>query len=659
MDDAIRQRAAKLRAEIDEHNRRYYQDAAPTISDLEFDALLKELEDLEAAHPELRTPDSPTQRVGGAPLGAFRTVTHAAPMLSIQNTYNAGELREWDDRNRRGLGLGAADKIAYVVELKIDGIAVSLRYEEGQLVLGATRGNGREGDDITQNLRTIPDIPLRVEWPGVLEVRGEAYYPRAAFARMNAEREAAGEAAFANPRNAAAGTLKLLDSTIVARRPMRFFAYAPGEVSGELPAEHAGFLDLLERLGFAVNPERTLCASIDEALDYDTDGLVIKVNRRDWQAALGATSKAPRALVAFKFSAQQGQSRLLGVEWSVGRTGAVTPTAIMEPVQLAGTTVRRATLHNVDFITDKGLLIGDAILVEKGGDVIPKVVAPVKDARAGTETPVPIPTQCPSCGSDLVHPEDEAALRCVNPACPAQVRERIEHYARRNAMDIEGLGEKIVDQLVDSGLVRDVADLYLLQKDQLAALERMGEKSAQNLVDAIEGSKRQALARFLFALGIRMVGEAAARDLARAFKTLDAVLAADRAALVAIEGIGDKVADSILGTLAQDATKDLLRRLREAGVDPAPDTTAAERATARSDAFAGKTFVLTGELESLTRNEAKDEIERRGGKVSGSVSKKTDVVVAGANAGGKLAKARELGVETWDEAQFREALEGR
>lgn len=666
------ERARVLREQIEHHNRLYYQEAAPEISDREFDALLAELQALEDAHPALRTPDSPTQRVGGAPLDAFSTVDHAVPMLSIQNTYDAADLREWDARNRRGLGIGASEPIAYTVELKIDGVAVSLRYEDGALVLGATRGDGRRGDDITQNIRTIRDAPLAIPRPGAFEVRGEVYYPRAAFARMNAEREARGDAPFANPRNAAAGTLKLLDPSLVAKRPLRLFAYAAGQVDSELPPTHSEFLALLEELGFAVNPERTRCADIEEVLDvvaswearrkgldYDTDGLVVKVDRRDWQAALGATAKAPRALVAYKFSAEQGESRLLSVDWSVGRTGAVTPTANMDAVQLAGTTVRRATLHNVDFIADMDLRLGDPILVEKGGDVIPKVVGPIIDKRDGTESPIDIPKQCPSCASDLVHPEDEAALRCVNPACPAQVRERIQHYASRHAMDIDGLGEKLVDKLVDNGLAKDVADLYRIERDQLLALDGIKDKSADNLLKAFEESKKRPLARFLFALGIRFVGQTAAADLARAFKTLNAFLAASRADLVAIDGIGEKVADSIKEALAQDATKDLLRRLREAGVAPPEDTSAQERAAAASSgsAFAGKTCVLTGELESMTRNEAKAEIEKRGGKVSGSVSKKTDFLVAGANAGSKLAKARELEVEVWDEQRLLAALE--
>jgi DNA ligase (NAD+) len=594
-------------------------------------------------------------------------------MLSIENTYNEGDLRAWDQRHRERLGLDAATPIEYVVELKIDGVAVNLRYEDGALALGATRGDGTQGDDITANLRTIGGLPLRIPVPPgarVLEVRGEVYYPRAPFDRMNAERAAQGLAPFANPRNAAAGTLKLLDSREVARRPLALFLYALGECDYPVPPTHFGLLAELDRLGFPVNPHRTLCASIDEvlaqvdrwegerrALDYETDGLVVKVNRRDWQEELGFRSKSPRFLVAYKFSAEQGQSRLLEVEWGVGRTGAVTPVAIMEPVRLAGTVVRRATLHNVDEIERLGIKVGDAIMVEKSGEIIPKVLSVVTGLRTGAETDIAVPAHCPSCGSDLVRVEGEVALRCVNAACPAQVRERIQHYASRHAMDIEGLGEKAVEQLVTAGLVSALPDLYTLRPEPVAELERMGEKSAQNLVDGIEASKTRPLRRLLFALGIRFVGESSARDLAATFGTLDALVAADRDRLLAVEGIGEKVADAILEFFARAENREMVARLRELGVNPPPDQTAAERDAHRSEVFDGRKFVLTGELSAMGRTQAKAEIEKRGGKVSGSVSKNTDVVVAGEAAGSKLAKARELGVEVWDEARFLAALE--
>jgi DNA ligase (NAD+) len=703
--DADKARVAHLRAEIERHNALYYDRAAPEVSDREYDALVAELEALEARFPGLASPDSPTRRPGGGLQEGFASVTHAVPMLSIQNTYNADELREWDARNRRGLGLGPDAPIAYVVEVKIDGLAVNLRYEHGRFVLGATRGDGTRGDDITQNLRTIARIPRSIPVPAgarILEVRGEVYYPRQAFERMNAAREAAGQKTFANPRNAAAGTLKLLDTRIVAERPLDIFLYAAGESDYPLPPTHFEFLAWLESLGFPVNPERQLCASIDEViaatevweqrrhtLDYDTDGLVVKVNRRDWQAELGATSKAPRALVAYKFSAGQGQSRLLAVEWNVGRTGAVTPVAIMEPVRLAGTTVERATLHNLDELEFLGARIGDALIVEKGGEIIPKVVRVIDSLRTGAERPVEIPRACPSCGAQLERKPldaDELARRarelvrreqagdldertrfrltrthepfllCVNAACPAQALERIEHYAARRAMDIEGLGPERIALLADAGLVRSIGDLYELRKEALLELPGFQEKSAQNLVEAINGSKTRPLARFLFGLGIRHVGETSARDLARAFGTLDAFLAATQEQLLVVEGIGETVAASITEFLAHEENRALLARLRAHGVEPAPDETAALREAHRDPAFDGRTFVLTGELEAMTRDAAKAEIEKRGGKVTGSVSKKTNVLIAGANAGSKLGKAAELGVETWDEEAFLRAL---
>jgi len=633
---------------------------------------MEELEEIERRRPELRTPDSPTQRVGGAPLEAFQTVRHAVPMLSIANTYNAEELREWDERNRKLLGLGEGKVVDYVVELKIDGVAVSLRYEGGTFTLGATRGDGTQGDDVTANLRTVRDIPLAIESADmfeVLEVRGEVYFPRAAFEAMNARREEAGEAPFANPRNAAAGTLKLLDPSIVAKRPLRMFAYAVGEAAMDLPPTHHKLLERLGELGFAVNPRRSRCRGIDEVaarvdewetarrdLDYDTDGLVVKVDRRDWQAALGTTAKAPRAFVAYKFSAEQAQSRLVSVEWNVGRTGVVSPVANLEPVRLAGTTVKRATLHNADQIARLDIRTGDAVILEKGGEIIPKVVRVVTGMRSGTETPIDIPARCPSCGSELSRSEDEVAIRCIDAACPAQARERIQHFASRHAMDIDGLGEKVVNRLVDAGLVSDAADLYRLETCALAGLDRMAELSAANLVAAIDASRSQSLARFLFALGIRYVGETATRDLAAAFGTLDAVLEATREQLADVEGIGDKVADAIVAHWARPENRRFVERLRAAGVEPPPDTTAAERDAHRDEAFDGRTFVLTGELESLTRIQAKDEIEKRGGKVTGSVSKKTDVVVVGANPGSKFEKAQRLGIETWDEARLRGAL---
>jgi DNA ligase (NAD+) len=694
-------RAAELRREIERHNQAYYVEAVPLISDREYDALVEELGGLEQRFPGLRSEASPTTTVGSDLTEGFATVAHSIPMLSISNTYNAGELREWDARNRKGLGLGSDVPIEYVVELKIDGVAISLRYEGGRFVLGATRGDGVRGDDVTRNLKTIAAIPARIPLPegSVFEVRGEVFYERAPFEAMNKERIAKGHQPFANPRNAAAGTLKTLDSSEVASRPLTMFAYASGEATVPLPETHDGYLAMLEDLGFRVNPLRTVCSSIEEviaetdrweterrALPYDTDGLVVKVNRRDRQAALGSTAKAPRAFVAYKFSAEQAQSRLLNVEWGVGRTGAVTPVAILEPVRLAGTTVQRATLHNLDELERLGIRIGDAVLVEKGGDIIPKVVRVVTSLRTGEERAIEVPTRCPSCHDQLVRlpltdkevtarrrklerleklgdvdPDDkfrlsrdfEALAYCVNRSCPAQAQEHIQHYASRRAMDIDGLGTELIDQLVSTGLVRDVSDLYALKAEQVAGLERRAQKSAENLIRAIDESRMRPVSRFLFGLGISFVGETSARDIARAFKTLDAVRGASKQELLAVEGVGEKVAEAILDFWSRAENRELVDRLLARGVSPQPESKPVAPASGESAGdFAGKTFVLTGELSRFTRQEAQARIEELGGKVTGSVSKKTSVVVAGENAGSKLQKATELGIAVWDEETF-------
>lgn len=671
-----REHVQQLRAEINKLNHAYYAEAKPQVSDREYDALLEELSELEQRFPELITPDSPTQHVGSDLQDGFETVDHDVPMLSISNSYNRQELLEWDQRCHKLLGLGS-EPIDYVVELKIDGVAVTLRYEstgdnKAKLVFGATRGNGRQGDVITQNLLTIKDIPTTLKTNGewsVLEVRGEVYFERAVFDSINAKRQQRGEELFANPRNSAAGTLKLHDTKIVRERPLRMFAYSTGQVLGSIPDTHSAFLDYLSTLGFQVNPNRTLKSGIDavmeaveewdsrrKTLDYETDGLVIKVNRRDWQERLGANSKSPRYLVAYKFSAEQAQTNLLSVTWQVGRTGAVTPVAELEPVLLAGTTVKRATLHNVDEIQRLGLKVGDAIMVEKGGEIIPKVLRAVESLRKGGEPDVEIPAACPSCGGPLMRLEEEVVLRCSNVLCPAQLRGRIEHFASRNAMDIDGLGEKVVNQLADAGLVRDYSDLYTLQLDQLTSLERMGTKSAQNLINAIDESRTRPLPRFIYALGIRYVGEGSSRDLTRAFGNWEAFWQAPREVLIAQEGIGDKVADAILEFRQNPHNQQLIDRLFAAGVRPQSVEKKQPIVASADDPIAGKTFVLTGELTTMTRTEAKEKLEARGAKVGGSVSKNTDVVIAGDNAGSKLDKARELNITVWDEAQFVEAI---
>ncbi len=670
--DEARNHVESLRKRINEHNHAYYVEAKPQISDREYDALLEELSELEQRFPELITPDSPTQAVGSDLQSGFETVAHAVPMLSISNSYNKQDLLDWDQRNRKMLEL-ENQEIEYVVELKIDGVAVTLRYEDSgagqaKLLFGATRGNGQRGDVITQNLRTILDIPTSIPTNGdwsVLEVRGEVYFEKSAFEKINAQRLKRGEEAFANPRNSASGTLKLHDSSIVRQRPLRMFTYSNGQIIGNVPSTHFEFLAYLETLGFQVNPNRSIRLGIEgvmeaveewdvrrKSLDYETDGLVIKVNRRDWQQQLGSRSKSPRYLMAYKFSAEQAQTKLVNVTWQVGRTGALTPVAELEPVQLAGTTVKRATLHNVDEIERLELRLGDSIMVEKGGEIIPKILRVVTTLRSGQEVPIAIPQSCPSCGGELIRPQDEVVLRCINVACPAQLRERIQHFASRNAMDVDGLGEKVVNQLVDANLIQDYADLYSLSLESLTSLERMGTKSAQNLIDAISKSKTQSLPRFLFALGIRFVGEGSSRDLSLGFGSWETFWNATRDELVALDGIGEKVADSIVEFRLNPQNQKLIERLFAAGVSPEPIEKPALIIASPDDPIAGKTFVLTGELSTMGRTEAKEKLEARGGKVSGSVSKKTDVVIAGESAGSKLEKARQLGITVWDEQIF-------
>lgn len=669
------ERIRQLREEIARLDEAYYRRAESPVTDVEYDALKAELAALEGAHPELFDAASPTQAVGSDLAEGFVQVEHPVPMLSIENTYSTDGFREFDEKRREALGLPSGQQIAYCVEPKIDGVALSLLYRDGVLERAATRGDGRRGDDVSANARTIADIPQRLEGApaGLLEVRGEVYFEKRAFAEMNDAREAAGLPRFANPRNACAGTLKLLDSAEVARRPLRMYVYALGAADHPeaLPPTQMELLEAFSRFGLAVNPERALCTGADEvcahiarmdrdrhSLPFETDGLVIKIDRRDWQAALGTTTKAPRWVVAYKFSAEQAETVLEEVTWQVGRTGAVTPVANLRPVFLAGTTVKRATLHNVGEIARLGLMQGDAVVIQKAGEIIPQVVRVVPGRRARASVPIAIPTHCPSCQSRLVRAEGEAALRCVNSACPAQVRERLQHFASRNMMDIEGLGEKVVDQLVGAGLVRDVTDLYTLRVEQLEALERFGSRSAENLVRAIGRSRTRPLSAFIHALGIRHVGYATARDIARHFGTLEAFRAATPESLTQVEGVGGVVAGSVTEFLSLPQNQAMLDRLVAHGVAPAPEAKAAADPALGSPLFAGRTFVLTGTLAAMPRDAAKAEIEKRGGRVTDSVSRKTGVLVAGADAGSKLAKAQGLGVEVWDEARFLEALEG-
>lgn len=664
-------RAAFLRAEIERHNHAYYVLDAPTIPDAEYDKLFRELQELEAAHPQLRTADSPTQRIGGAALPEFRQVEHAVPMLSLNNAFSDEEVTAFDRRCREGLGKEPVD---YACEPKFDGLAITLRYEHGVFVQGATRGDGYSGEDVTQNLRTVRNIPLRLSGsgvPAVLEVRGEVLMLRRDFERLNERQRAAGDKEFANPRNAAAGSLRQLDPKVTAQRPLRFFAYGVADVgamgaASPAPSFHSETMERLARFGFPVAVERTVVQGAAGLLDYfarigaarrtlpyDIDGVVYKVNRIADQQALGFVARAPRFAIAHKFPAEEAMTTVEAIEVQVGRTGALTPVARLAPVFVGGVTVTNATLHNEDEVRRKDVRVGDTVVVRRAGDVIPEVVAVVPERRPIMAFEFVMPKRCPVCGSAVEKPEDEAIARCTGGLfCPAQRKRALQHFASRLAMDIEGLGEKLVDQLVDQELVKTAADLYRLDLDTVAGLERMAQKSAANLLAAIDNSKRPTLARFIYALGIRNVGEATAKDLARHFGGLKALMAADAAALQRVPEVGPVVAASIARFFAEPHNIDVIDALLRAGVAPAEGAGQAGALT-----FAGKTFVLTGTLPSLTREEAKGLIEARGGKVAGSVSKKTDYVVAGAEAGSKLAKAQELGIAILDEARFMELLD--
>ncbi|MFQ5488610.1 MAG: NAD-dependent DNA ligase LigA, partial [Gammaproteobacteria bacterium] len=659
----IVRRVQQLREEINAHNYYYYVLDAPVIPDAEYDRLMRELQDLERRYPELVTPDSPTQRVGAAPLEAFGTVRHEIPMLSLDNAFSDEDVLDFHRRVTERLEVKHVD---YAAEPKLDGLAVSLRYEEGVLVQGATRGDGYTGEDITQNVRTVPSIPLRLRgrgYPRVLEVRGEVYMPLSGFRELNRRQERRGEKPFANPRNAAAGSLRQLDPRITAQRPLAIYCYGVGVVEGgRLPDRHSKVLVRLREWGLRIpehlrvvkNAEGCLgyyrdMAALRDKLDYEIDGVVYKVDKYALQEQLGFVSRAPRWAIAHKFPAQEELTRVLAIDVQVGRTGALTPVARLEPVFVGGVTVTNATLHNEDEIRRKDVRVGDTIIVRRAGDVIPEVVAVVKERRPAKTRPFHMPKKCPVCGSDVVRGEGEAIARCSGGLfCPAQRKEAIKHFASRRAMDIEGLGDKLVDQLVEKGLVKDVADLYTLTEEQLAGLERMGEKSAANLKAAIEKSKDTTLARFLFALGIREVGEATAQTLAAHFGTLEALMAADEEELQAVPDVGPVVAAHIHAFFRQKHNREVIECLRKLGVQWREQW----RPAARELPLAGKTYVLTGALESMTRDEAKAHLQALGAKVSGSVSRRTSCVVAGADPGSKYRKAQELGVSVIDEEEF-------
>jgi DNA ligase (NAD+) len=674
-------RIQELRSLIRHHEERYYVHSAPEISDYEFDRLLKELEQLEAENPDLVTIDSPTQRVGGRPVEGFETVVHAQPMLSLDNAYSEDELRAFDDRVRRGLGESGAvpDAVAYVAELKIDGLSLALTYDDGRLQRGATRGDGVRGEDVTSNVRTIRAVPLALKNgpPGRIEVRGEVYLPRKAFERINREREETGEPLFANPRNAAAGTMRNLDPKLVSRRGLSAFTY---QLIGASFTTHADTLAALQHWGLPVEKHYKRLVGIEaliafcrewaeerRRLEFETDGVVIKVDELPLRARLGTTSKFPRWAIAFKFPAEQATTVLRRIDVNVGRTGAVTPYAVLEPVKLAGSTISMATLHNADDVARKDLREGDTVIIEKGGDVIPKVVAPVLSKRPTHAVPWTMATACPACGSGLHRPEGEVVWRCENTSCPAKLRRGLEHFTSRSAMNIEGFGESLIAQVIDTGLVRDYADLYQLAAEQLANLtsttvrgdgkeiiRKFGEKNAAKVVQQIQRSKTNELWRLIYGLGIRHVGERAAQVLARAFGSMDALCAATIDQLQRTNEIGPVLAESVRSYLDEPRNRALIDRLRAAGVNVEVPTH--ERVEAGVGPLAGRTYVITGTLTSMSRDEATAAIERLGGKVAGSVSRKTSAVIVGAEAGSKAEKARELAVPMFDEAAFLQLL---
>ncbi|MCX7951105.1 MAG: NAD-dependent DNA ligase LigA [Clostridiales bacterium] len=655
----IKNKIEELRKTLEYHSYRYYVLDNPEIPDSEYDKLMKELEKLEKKYPEYFDPNSPTQRVGGAPLKEFNQVRHNVPMLSLQDVFSFEELKDWDRRVRSELS-----EVEYVVELKIDGLSVCLSYENGVLKTAATRGDGVVGEDVTQNVRTIKSVPLKINYLNPLEVRGEVYMPKDAFEKLNIQREEMEEPLFANPRNAAAGSLRQLDPKITAQRKLDIFIFNIQRIEGKDFESHSDALEFLSSLGFKVSPKRIICSNIDEViksiqelgemrgeLPFEIDGIVIKVNNLKDREKLGQTAKAPRWAVAYKYPAEKKKTKLIDIIVQVGRTGAITPTAILEPVRIAGSTVSRATLHNEDYIRQKDIRIGDSVIIQKAGDIIPEVVEVVFEERDGDEVIFNMPTKCPECGGDVVREEGEVAVRCTNMSCPAQIKRSIIHFASRDAMNIEGLGPQIVALLLDNGLIKDAADLYYLNFDDVVKLERMGKKSTENLLKAIENSKQNDIDKLIFALGIRYVGSKTAKNLAKAFKSIDNLMKATFEDLTTVEEVGDKMAQSINAFFKEEHNRALIERLRNAGVN---FTLKEQEGT--SDLFNGLTFVLTGTLSKYTRNEATELIEKFGGKVSSSVSKKTNYLLCGEDAGSKLKKAQDLGVKIISEDDFEKMV---
>lgn len=664
MAEDVEKQIEQLRKEIRKNDYLYYALNQPQISDRQYDKLFALLKELEKKHPRLITPDSPTQRVSEIPLEGFESVRHAVPMLSIDNTYNPDELREFDNRVAKTLGTKDYD---YVVELKIDGLAISLRYQNGALVTAATRGNGEVGDDVTANVRTIKAVPLVLvnaqKIPDVLEVRGEVYMPTKSFLELNRLRSEAGEPTFANPRNAAAGSLKLLDARITAQRNLSFFAYSIGEVSESIAQEHFQLLQKFKKLGLPVNPNIKKAKDINEVidiclswaekkskLDYQIDGMVIKINRLDQHELLGATGRSPRWCISYKFPAEQAETKLESIDVQVGKTGTLTPVANLTPVQLAGTTVKRATLHNFDEVRRLDVRIGDTVIIEKAGEIIPQVIEVKKQFRPKDAKPFQKPKTCPNCGSPVKKDDAGVYIRCTNPDCFGRLKERLKYFAGRGRMDIEHLGAALIDRLVDSGMVRNFADIYKLKKSDLVDLERMANKSAQNVIDAIEKSKTQPLWCFIAALGIRHIGSESAQILADQFGSLDALIQADIQQLEQIDQIGQTMAQSIFEYFKNSTNRKVIDELLAAGLKPK------HHRTKLSDKFEGKTIVVTGSLENFTRQQIEQAVKNAGGKTASSVSKKTDFVLAGEKPGSKLGKAKQLGVKIINEKQFLEMI---
>ena len=659
--DNIQNRVNELHDLLNQYSYEYYIKDNPSVPDSEYDKLLRELIDIENAHPELKTDDSPTVRVGGEAQSSFEKVNHETPMLSLGNAFNEEELRRFDERIREHIG-----NVEYMCELKIDGLAVSLKYEDGRFVQGLTRGDGTTGEDITENLRTIHAIPLKIKEPLNVEVRGEAYMPRRSFMRLNDEREKNEEQPFANPRNAAAGSLRQLDPKLAAKRKLSVFLYSVNDFTDFNATTQSDALDELDRLGFKTNHERARVEDIEgvleyikkwtkqrEQLSYDIDGIVIKVNDLDQQDEMGFTQKSPRWAIAYKFPAEEVVTELKDIELSIGRTGVVTPTAILEPIRVAGTTVSRASLHNEDLIKERDIRIGDSVIVKKAGDIIPEVVRSIIDRRPNDAKPYRMPTHCPSCGHELVRIEGEVALRCINPKCQAQLVEGLIHFVSRQAMNIDGLGNKIIQQLYHHQLIKDVGDIFYLTKEDLLPLERMGTKKVENLLSAIEHAKQNSLEHLLFGLGIRHLGAKASQILAEKFETMDRLLKVTEEELVAIHDIGDKLAQSVVTYLDNEDIKALIEKLKDKNVNMTYKGVKSSEIEGHPE-FQNKTIVLTGKLQQMTRKEATTWLEMQGAKVTSSVTKSTDLVIAGEDAGSKLSKAEQFGTEIWSESQFIE-----